>query len=52
MRILHLSYTHSKHRLLKDLPKADIIVHSGDMSENGTDNEVLDFLEWFCDLNY
>ena len=22
------------------------------MSENGTDNEVLDFLEWFCDLDF
>ena len=52
MRLLHLSDTHGKHRLLKYLPKADIIVHSGDMSENGTDSEVLDFLEWFCDLDY
>jgi Icc-related predicted phosphoesterase len=52
MKIVHLSDTHGKHRLLKKLPTADIIVHSGDISENGTNSEVLDFLEWFCDLNY
>ncbi|GHT54707.1 hypothetical protein FACS189446_4980 [Bacteroidia bacterium] len=52
MKILHLSDTHGKHHLLKDLPKADIIVHSGDVSEDGTENEMLDFLNWFCDLNY
>jgi len=52
MRILHLSDTHGKHHLLKDLPPADIIVHSGDMSEDGTDSEVLDFLNWFCSLDF
>jgi Icc-related predicted phosphoesterase len=38
--------------LLKNLPKADIIVHSGDVSEDGTESEVLDFLNWFCDLDF
>jgi len=52
MRILHLSDTHSKHHLLKNLPKADLIIHSGDATEDGTENEVLDFLNWFCDLDY
>ena len=52
MRILHISDTHNKHHLLRNLPDADIIVHSGDISENGTDDEVLDFLNWFCDLDY
>ena len=52
MKILHLSDTHGKHNILKNLPKADILVHSGDISENGTDSEVLDFLEWFCDLDF
>jgi predicted phosphodiesterase len=52
MTILHLSDTHGKHHLLRDLPKADLIVHSGDVSEDGTESEVLDFLEWFCDLDY
>ena len=52
MKILHISDTHNKHYLLRNLPPADIIVHSGDMSENGTESEVLDFLNWFCDLDY
>jgi len=52
MRILHISDTHSKHSLLKNLPKADVIVHSGDASFSGSDSEVLDFLNWFCDLDY
>ena len=52
MRLLHLSDTHGKHNLLKNMPKADVIVHSGDVSFAGSDSEVLDFLNWFCDLNY
>ena len=46
MRILHFSDTHSKHHL----PKADIIIHSGDMSHNGTENEVMEFIEWLGEL--
>ncbi|MFZ4582255.1 MAG: metallophosphatase domain-containing protein [Paludibacter sp.] len=52
MKILHLSDTHSKHLLIKNLPKADIIVHSGDFTENGTESEVIDFINWFCNLDY
>ena len=52
MKIIHLSDTHGKRHSLKDLPKADIIVHSGDISEDGTESEVLDFLHWFCALDY
>jgi Icc-related predicted phosphoesterase len=52
MKILHISDTHNRHRELKNLPKADVIVHSGDVSEVGTDNEVIDFMNWFCDLDY
>ena len=52
MRLLHLSDTHSFHRQLIDLPKADMIIHSGDVSMVGTSNEVLDFIEWFSELDY
>jgi len=52
MKILHLSDTHGQHRQLRDLPEADVIIHSGDLSEAGTDGEILDFLEWFLDLPY
>jgi len=52
MRILHISDTHGKHELLIDLPKADVIVHTGDFTEDGTEEEVKDFIEWFSDLSY
>ncbi|NDW12015.1 serine/threonine protein phosphatase [Bacteroides sp. 214] len=52
MKILHLSDTHNMHYLLQNLPDADIIVHSGDISFAGTESEVLDFIEWFEKLPY
>jgi len=52
MLILHLSDTHSKHHELRNLPPADIIIHSGDISFAGSENEVMDFIEWFGDLPY
>jgi predicted phosphodiesterase len=35
MKFLALSDTHGKHRLVKDLPAADVIIHAGDMSKDG-----------------
>ena len=52
MKIVHLSDTHGLHHQLKDLPAADVIVHSGDISHNGTESEVLDFLNWYIGLPY
>ena len=52
MRILHLSDTHNLHRELKDLPKADLIIHSGDISFSGEGKEVMDFIDWFYKLDY
>lgn len=51
-KILHLSDTHNLHRQLGNLPTADIIVHSGDISYAGTGTEVADFIEWFGALDY
>ena len=48
--ILHLSDTHSQHREMKTLPDADLLIHSGDFTINGTPQETADFLEWFCRL--
>ncbi len=50
--ILHMSDTHGVHRCLRDLPEADILVHSGDFTMSGSEAETLDFLEWLCDLSY
>ena len=44
MNILHLSDTHGAHRSLGNLPEADLIVHSGDITMNGSSSEVLDFM--------
>ncbi len=52
MRILHISDTHGCHRRLKNLPEADVIVHSGDITMTGGTDEAVDFMEWFCDLPY
>lgn len=50
MKILHLSDMHGCHRRLGELPAADIVVHSGDFTMNGSEAEALDFFNWFCDL--
>lgn len=52
MKILHISDTHGRHGRLTRLPDADILVHSGDFTSAGSEDEALDFLEWFCDLQY
>ncbi len=51
-RILQISDTHNKHQLLTNLPEADIIVHCGDFTQHGTEEETLDFLNWFIELPY
>ena len=52
MKIIHLSDTHGLHRQMKDLPMADVIIHSGDFSNSGTEEVVLDFLNWLIELPY
>ncbi|MDR2533171.1 MAG: metallophosphatase domain-containing protein [Tannerellaceae bacterium] len=51
MKIIHLSDTHNLHYALPDLPAADIIVHSGDVSMSGTADEIADFIDWFDSLD-
>ncbi len=50
MKILHISDTHNRHRQLTNLPETDVVVHSGDVSMNGSTQEILDFLNWFSAL--
>ena len=52
MTILQISDTHNQHRLLTDLPTADILVHCGDFTDMGTEEEVLNFLNWFIEQPY
>lgn len=52
MKIIHLSDTHGCHHRLRNLPEADVVVHSGDFTMNGSEDEAIDFMNWFCDLPY
>lgn len=52
MKLLHLSDTHGCHHRLRDLPEADVVVHSGDFCMVGSEQESIDFLNWLCDLPY
>ena len=52
MKILHISDTHGAHLRLRELPEADVVVHSGDFCMVGEEREALEFINWFCDLPY
>ena len=52
MTILQISDTHNQHQQLTNLPTADVIVHCGDFTDMGTEEEVLDFLNWYIGLPY
>ena len=47
MDITFISDTHGLHYRL-NLSGGTVLVHSGDITEYGTDEEVIDFLDWFC----
>ncbi|MBO9702350.1 MAG: metallophosphatase domain-containing protein [Sporocytophaga sp.] len=51
MKFVIISDTHGEHRKLT-LPKGDVLIHAGDISRCGEEDEVLDFLEWFKELNF
>lgn len=52
MKICLLSDTHNKHwEIDQDIPKyVDLIIHAGDFSSHGTDDEVDDFVDWFANF--
>lgn len=52
MKILFISDTHGQHRKLKNLPEADMLIHGGDITYNGTEEEVVDFVDWLDSLKY
>ncbi|EOR93024.1 metallophosphoesterase [Arcticibacter svalbardensis MN12-7] len=52
MKIIAISDTHGKHRLLRNLPQADMIIHAGDVSRDGSEHSTLDFMNWFSSLDY
>lgn len=60
MQIVAISDTHNKHddilynEYLNEIPDHEnsIIFHGGDMTQQGTLNEVIDFLKWYDSLNF
>jgi len=47
MRITCISDTHGLHSQLKFVP-GDLLIHAGDISEYGTEDEIFDFTQWFA----
>lgn len=52
MKIIAISDTHGQHHALSQLPAGDMLIHAGDISRNGKENQVLDFLYWFAKQDY
>lgn len=46
-RIIAISDTHNRHDKLT-IPEGDILLHAGDISQKGSEREVLDFINWFA----
>lgn len=46
MKIVAISDTHGFHNQLQ-LPKGDILLHSGDVAKRGGEQEIITFLHWF-----
>lgn len=51
LKIDCISDTHGRHKKIK-LPGGDILIHSGDVSGRGEEDEILAFLDWFADQDY
>lgn len=52
MRFVVISDTHGFHRDLPRLPKGEVLIHAGDISNMGREAEVKDFLDWFSRQDY
>jgi predicted phosphohydrolase len=51
MRIVCISDTHSLHnRMYYELPKGDLLIHSGDCTNVGKESDVSDFIKWFKNI--
>ena len=50
MRIVLISDTHGLHHRMPHLPDGDLLIHAGDCTNRGADQEVAEFLEWFARL--
>ena len=51
MKFVAISDTHCRHHNIR-LPKADVLLHAGDISYRGKKEESIDFLEWFAKQDF
>jgi Icc-related predicted phosphoesterase len=51
MKIVAISDTHNRHQSLV-LPKGDMLIHAGDVSSQGKQSQVEDFLKWFSKQDF
>ena len=47
MKVIAISDTHGLHQSVK-IPKADLLIHAGDLTEYGIEEDLIDFLDWFA----
>lgn len=52
LTIACISDTHGYHRAIPEMPEADILIHSGDITFNGELDVVKDFNDWLGELPY
>ena len=51
MRIVCISDTHSlHHKMVNSLPKGDVLIHAGDISNRGGEKDVTEFVHWFQNI--
>jgi len=46
MKIVFISDTHGRHHDV-NIPKGDLLIHAGDLSSRGKEDEIDSFLDWF-----
>jgi len=52
MKITLISDTHNKHnKISADLPGGDLLLHAGDISSMGYEHEIVNFANWFNNLD-
>ncbi len=51
MKIVAISDTHGLHNQLQ-LPKGDLLLHSGDVAKRGSEQEIIAFLNWFSQQDF
>lgn len=52
MKIVTISDTHNKHLQLGKLPEGDMLIHAGDFTSQGSEQEVESFINWFSNQDY